>query len=143
MMATDVYVETSISAPQEKKRKWGYVLEAPGGRTVYQLGEMTGTMHGITLQVLIKALRRYQKPSRITIHAADEWVLQMLLRQLSAWEQNGFTNAKGEPIKYRSGWEQLANLIKIHTITIAPGRHAYSAWLQSEMEKMERGKQDV
>ena len=76
----------------------------------------------------------------ITIHAADEWVLQMLLRQLSAWEQNGFTNAKGESIKYRSGWEQLANLIKIHTITIAPGRHAYSAWLQSEMEKMERGK---
>ncbi len=47
MMATDVYVETSINAPQEKKRKWGYVLEAPGGRTVYQLGEMTGTMHGI------------------------------------------------------------------------------------------------
>ena len=70
----------------------------------------------------------------------DEWVLQTLLRQLSAWEQNGFTNAKGESIKYRSGWEQLANLIKIHTITIAPGRHAYSAWLQSEMEKMERGK---
>lgn len=31
MMATDVYVETSISAPQEKKRKWGYVLEAPEG----------------------------------------------------------------------------------------------------------------
>ena len=116
------------------------MLEAPGGRTVYQLGEMTGTMHGITLQVLIKALRRYQKPSRITIHAADEWVLQMLLRQLSAWEQNGFTNAKGEPIKYRSSWEQLANLIKIHTITIEPGQHTYSAWLQSEMEKMERGK---
>ena len=67
MMATDVYVETSINAPQEKKRKWGYVLEAPGGRTVYQLGETTGTMHGITLQVLIKALRRYQKPSRITM----------------------------------------------------------------------------
>ena len=34
MMATDVYVETSINAPQEKKRKWGDVLEAPGGRTV-------------------------------------------------------------------------------------------------------------
>lgn len=143
MMATDVYVETSINAPQEKRRNWGYVLEAPGGRTVYQLGETTGTMHGITLQVLIKALRRYQKPSRITIHAADEWVLQMLLRQLSAWKQNGFTNAKGEPIKYREDWEQLANLIKIHTITIVPGRHTYSAWLQSEMEKMERGKQDV
>ena len=51
-------------------------------------------MHGITLQVLIKALRRYQKPSRITIHAADEWVMQMLLHQLPAWELNGFTNAK-------------------------------------------------
>ena len=77
MMATDVYVETSISAPQEKKRKWGYVLEAPGGRTVYQLGEMTGTMHGITLQVLIKALRRYQKPSRITIHQCKRGVDQI------------------------------------------------------------------
>ena len=97
-------------------------------------------MHGITLQVLIKALRRYQKPSRITIHAADEWVLQMLLRQLSAWEQNGFTNAKGESIKYRSGWEAAGKFNQIHTITNRSGTHAYSAWLQSEMEKMERGK---
>ncbi len=143
MMATDVYVETSISAPQEKKRKWGYVLEAPGGRTVYQLGEMTGTMHGITLQVLIKALRRYQKPSRITIHAADEWVLHMIEHQLGIWEQNGFRNTKGDRIKNGDDWEQLAKQIKIHTITIEPGRHTYSAWLQSEMKKAERGKKDV
>lgn len=139
-METGIYIELSENDPREKKRSWGYVLEAPGGWTKHETGECTGTMHGVTLQILIKALGRYHKPSQITIHAADEWILNMLQNQLPAWEQNGFSNAKGEPIKYREDWEQLANLIKIHTITIAPGRHTYSAWLQSEMEKMERGK---
>ena len=63
-------------------------------------------MHGATLQTLIKALGRYHKPSQITIHAADEWVLNMLENQLPAWEQNGFRNARGEPIKYQQEWEQ-------------------------------------
>lgn len=139
-METGIYIELSENDPREKNRRWGYVLEAPGGWTKHETGECTGTMHGVTLQILIKALSRYHKPSQITIHAADEWILNMLQNQLPAWEQNGFSNAKGEPIKYREDWEQLANLIKIHTITIAPGRHTYSAWLQSEMEKMERGK---
>lgn len=139
-METGIYIELSENDPREKKRSWGYVLEAPGGWTKHETGECTGTMHGVTLQILIKALGRYHKPSQITIHAADEWILNMLQNQLPAWEQNGFSNAKGEPIKYREDWEQLANLIKIHIITIAPGRHTYSAWLQSEMEKMERGK---
>lgn len=142
MMATDIYIEVA-SGMRESVRRWGYALKAPGVDPKYKTGESNGTLHEVTLRVLIGALSRYQRPSRITIHAADAWVLNMMMHQLPAWEQNGFTNAKGEPIKYREDWEQLAKLVKIHTITIAPGRHAYSAWLQSEMEKMERGKQDV
>ena len=138
MMATDIYIEVA-SGMRESVRRWGYALKAPGADPKYKTGESKGTLHEVTLLVLIGALSRYRRPSRITIHAADTWVLNMMLHQLPAWEQNGFSNAKGEPIKYREDWEQLANLIKIHTITIAPGRHTYSAWLQSEMEKMERG----
>lgn len=121
MMETGIYIELSTNVLQEKERRWGYVLEAPGGRTVCKSGTCKNTMHGATLEVLNNALGRYRKASRITIHAADEWVLHMIEHQLTTWEQ-------------------LAKLVKIHTITIAPGRHAYSAWLQSEMEKMERGK---
>lgn len=134
-METGIYIELSANDPRERSRSWGYVLEAPGGKTKHDTGECTGTMHGATLQILIKALDRYHKPSQITIHAADEWVLNMLENQLSAWEQNGFRNARGEPIKYQQEWEQLAEKVKDHKITIAPGRHEYSAWLQDEMKR--------
>ena len=140
MMETGIYIELSTNVLQEKERRWGYVLEAPGGRTVCKSGTCKNTMHGATLEVLNNALGRYRKASRITIHAADEWVLHMIEHQLTTWEQNGFRNTKGEKIRNGEDWEQLAKLVKIHTITIAPGRHAYSAWLQSEMEKMGRGK---
>ena len=98
-METGIYIELSANDPRERSRSWGYVLEAPGGKTKHDTGECTSTMHGATLQILIKALDRYHKPSQITIHAADEWVLNMLENQLPAWEQNGFRNARGEPIK--------------------------------------------
>ena len=94
-METGIYIELSANDPRERSRSWGYVLEAPGGKTKHDTGECTSTMHGATLQTLIKALGRYHKPSQITIHAADEWVLNMLENQLSAWEQNGFRNARG------------------------------------------------
>lgn len=134
-METGIYIELSENDPREKNRSWGYVLEAPGGWTKHETGECTGTMHGVTLQILIKALGRYHKPSQITIHAADEWVLNMLENQLPAWEQNGFRNTRGEPIKYQQEWEQLAEKVKDHKITIAPGRHEYSVWLQDEMKR--------
>lgn len=74
-METGIYIELSANDPRERSRSWGYVLEAPGGKTKHDTGECTSTMHGATLQTLIKALGRYHKPSQITIHAADEWVL--------------------------------------------------------------------
>ena len=86
-METGIYIELSANDPRERSRSWGYVLEAPGGKTKHDTGECTSTMHGATLQTLIKALGRYHKPSQITIHAADEWVLNMLENQLPAWEQ--------------------------------------------------------
>lgn len=139
-METGIYIELSENDPREKNRSWGYVLEAPGGWTKHETGECIGTMHGVTLQILIKALSRYHKPSQITIHAADEWILNMLQNQLPAWEQNGFRNAHGEAIKYQQEWEELAEKVKNHKITIEPGRHGYSVWLQDEMK---RGRRDV
>ena len=64
-----------------------------------------------------------------------------MMHQLPAWEQNGFSNAKGEPIKYREDWEQLANLIKIHIITIAAGA-AHVQCLAAERDG-ENGKREI
>lgn len=108
-METGIYIELSANDPRERSRSWGYVLEAPGGKTKHETGECTSTMHGATLQTLIKALSRYHKPSQITIHAADEWILNMLENQLPAWEQNGFRNARGNRSSIRrsgSSWQK-------------------------------------
>lgn len=60
-METGIYIELSANDPRERSRSWGYVLEAPGGKTKHDTGECTSTMHGATLQTLIKALGRYHQ----------------------------------------------------------------------------------
>ena len=79
MMATDIYIEVA-SGMRKSVRRWGYALKAPGADPKYKTGESKGTLHEVTLRVLIGALSRYRRPSRITIHAADAWVLNIRMQ---------------------------------------------------------------
>ena len=44
--------------------------------------------------------------------------------------KNGFVLKRFDAV-----YESLAEKVKDHKITIAPGRHEYSAWLQDEMKR--------
>ena len=75
----------------------------------------------------------YRNPVRVIFGAGKLEELASLM------EENGLDQAilVADPFSAKTG---LAEKVKDHKITIAPGRHEYSAWLQDEMK---RGRRDV
>ena len=137
-MQADIYVTLDSRSPQKTEKRYGYVLEcqvngAPVTREGF--GSVKGTYHKATLRALCEAFRRFRQPCEITVHAEDEFVLSMMIQNLSAWAGNGFKNSSSQPIKNSTEWSVLWALLQGHQILIDPGSHTYSEWLSQEIKK--------
>lgn len=138
MRMTRIYIAIDSRSPRITKKNYGYVLECEvsgEARTREGFGTVTGTYHQATLTALIKALERFTQKCELHIHTEDMFVLNMMLKNLDAWEANGFTTSKGSPVANREEWMEVRNLSKEHLIVPEPGKHQYTGWLQGEIQK--------
>lgn len=139
MKRVDIYVETDNTAPRSLERWTGYVLECMKSSgdlyTETDFNRKIGTYHETILRTLIEALSRMKKNSEIHIHTKDNWVLEMIDRNLKNWAAGGFVNNKGKPLTNQEEWRKLYDLTINHMIVKEPGQHTYYAWMQREMDR--------
>ena len=79
MYSVHIYIEQNTGTPRRQRRRYGYVITLDGrdySRTGF--GETDGTYHHATLTALTEALERFHANCRITVHANDPWVLDMI-----------------------------------------------------------------
>lgn len=110
MRMTRIYIAIDSRSPRITKKNYGYVLECEvsgEARTREGFGTVTGTYHQATLTALIKALERFTQKCELHIHTEDMFVLNMMLKNLDAWEANGFTTSKGSPVANREEWMEV------------------------------------
>ena len=134
MLDIDIYVECSSSAPKQMQRRYGYVIQY-GEKVVTGFGDIEGTGNQAYLQVLIDALKRFNKPARLQLWIPNHYVAGMLVNTIDAWHDNNWKNAKGEDVDQR--WAELYGLLEMHEFAIVPGGHEYATWLKSEMKRGE------
>ena len=65
----------------------------------------------------------------------DEFVLNMLERNLAIWAGNEFLTSKKKPVANQEEWMRIWSLSNKHLILTSPGKHEYTGWLQGEIEK--------
>lgn len=71
------------------------------------------------LQAVIDALKALKRPCMLDICTGSEGgYLSGAIRNgwLTEWQRNGWKTAKGEPVKNREQWEELAALMANHSI---------------------------
>lgn len=141
MQEVHIYIGVdSISAKPSAKR-FGYVLECRvAGQTVTRegFGQTAGTYHQATLMAMAEAMERLNQSCEVYLHTEDEFVLNMLERNLDRWAGSGFTTSKGKPVANQEEWMKLWGLSQKQLILTAPGKHAYSGWLQGEIQNRNR-----
>ena len=139
MYRVDIFADTSSHSLRDAHRAYGCILacKSTGGTpvTLEIFGGCQGTYHHCFLAAIIAALRRMNQPSRIYIHGPNDYVLNMIERNLDTWAGNGFRDFKGKPIKDNDAWKQAWELLRPHKYCIQHGRHEYSDWLTAELKK--------
>ena len=138
MYSVHIYIEQNTGTPRRQRRRYGYVITLDGrdySRTGF--GETDGTYHHATLTALTEALERFHANCRITVHANDPWVLDMIGKRLSQWHENGYRTKAGAAVIDADLWEKLYRQTQYQKIEACCGKHSYSTWIVSEMKGME------
>ena len=139
MQQVKIYIETDSSSPKATEKHYGYVLEVMvSGQAVTRegFGKITGTYHQTVQTALAKALDRFNHSCEICTE--DDFVLNMLERNLAIWAGNEFLTSKRKPVANQQEWMEIWRLSNRHLILTEPGKHEYTGWLQGEIEKRKR-----
>lgn len=97
MQQVKIYIETDSSSPKATEKHYGYVLEVMvSGQAVTRegFGKIAGTYHQTILTALAKALDRFNQSCEVCICTEDDFVLNMLERNLAIWAGNEFLTSK-------------------------------------------------
>lgn len=136
MRQAHIFLATDSGAAICKLRKAMYLITADGADSRRSgVSRTTATRNGALLEALAEALKYFKPGASVTIHAERNWVGNMTMRCLPSWAKAGFRYADGTEIKFRALWEQVWAKTKDMRITAEDGRHEYTDWMMSEMEK--------
>ena len=91
------------------------------------------------LMALINAYCILKKPCETSVITQCGTILNTMQNGwLTAWEKNGWKNAKGNDVKNQDLWKMLMEKQSNHTYTIMGGFHDYQKVMQAELEKAEK-----
>ena len=144
MQKVDVYLETDSTYQGKTYRKCGYVLStilrSGNERTREYFGNYTGTYHQTVLRIIEEALSRIKFPVEICVHTQDIYVVSHLSK-LEKMAEEGWCDAKGNPIKNAQEWQQVYQKVhkfsEPHKVSAISGKHNSSMWLPEMMKKDE------
>lgn len=138
MFETHIYIETDSISAKATEKQYGYVLEVMvngESKTREGFGQITGTYHQTVLTALVEALDRFNQSCEIHIHTEDEFILNMMERNLPGWAGNDFRTSKGKPVANQEEWRRVWELSRKHLVFGESGRHSFTGWLQTQITR--------
>lgn len=142
-MHVKIYLESTIKSPRESTGVIGYVVEVPtskGPATFSNFHHIIATKNQAQVMALNMALARMKKmPFALSIYADFDYLAAGFSQGwLDQWRDNRWKNAKGEPVKNASLWQETLILLNGNEVMVHTGeQHEYKSWLRSEMKRLE------
>ena len=143
MQEVKIFMQTGIKSIRPADGAAGYLLEAQtekGPATLSKIYTIRNTTaHAAELSVLIEAVKRLREPCSLTIFTDSTYIAAAVENGwLEEWAANDWKTSKGKNVANRELWEELRELLKIHTVTFTQAEGEYSSWLKCEVERKER-----
>lgn len=137
MRKVTLYIECSSTYIGKKLRLSGYVLEYITKDlpvTGQSFREGSGTYNQEYLLSIADALGHMKEPCELLICGSNRFVLNMIRDRLRIWAENDFIS-NGKPVVNKDEWQDVWEKIKEHKVSVQIGKHSYSSWLLTEMER--------
>lgn len=143
MKQVNIYTASTIRGPRRRSGRTGYILEyIPEHGDKAQIGKIEPvedmTEQQAALTVINHALIRITGDCQIRIFTECEAILTSYKSYLPGWIKNDWKNAKGQPVKNASEWQEMLNLLNGKPFDIEKGAHEYRKWLLAEIGRNDR-----
>lgn len=132
MEEVKVFVETSWKGPARQDGVAAWLVECMRhGAPVTRQGFVhleSGTEAQATLMALANAFCMLKKPCRVQARVGCRHVLAALCGGWHLqWQENGWVNAKGEPVGNAGLWKVFLEKAAPHEYAAGSGRHEYTS----------------
>lgn len=96
---------------------FGIVLIYNGVKKEVKKAFKDTTNNIMELSAVIEALKMLKEPCSVKIYSDSAYVVNAINQNwLTSWQKKGWKTANKSPVKNRELWEQLVELLKIHTV---------------------------
>lgn len=145
-----VYIVTDARPPSKRQAAGAWLIEyrfttcnkkpeiREGG-----LYRWKTTENAIVLELIRDALSRLTKPCSVWVNTQCELVLNAAKRcWIRQWEEDGWKNAKGKPVKNAELWQQAAKEMAKHCVSF-DNRMPHAEYLEIMQEEMDKALDDA
>lgn len=138
----NLYIETTAHGPRQQGGRWMYLLEFVTRRgdpvTLWNIGGWEPEKENVlVLRALSAALDRLRMPCVIDAYTDSGQIRSTIGNGwLEEWQARGWKTAKGQEIRHRGLWEELAPKIAPHLVFMRADGHPYRLWMQDKLQKM-------
>ncbi len=141
----NIYIETSYRGPAKRKgvAMWLVEYKKKDGTPVTRDGMIyldESTENQASLMAVAAAVNILNKKCLIRVNTRCEHILNTIQNYWHIkWQQNGWCNAKGNPIKNAEQWKEMLVALEKHSYTFVTGHHEYREWMLRSIRKAEDG----
>jgi len=98
---------------------WGAVLLYNNTEKRISGSENSTTNNQMELMAVLKSLQLLKEPCDIEIFSDSKYVCDGITSWLSNWKKNNWIGSNKQPIKNKNLWQELDNIMQIHTIKMS------------------------
>ena len=145
-MTVSIYIYTDIKGPRRKDGTAMYVLEAVHeDKTVTRTGMIhleNATATEAELRALRTASERFTKSCSVQIFTKCGGIFAAYKNGwLNRWRENGWKNAKGEPVAHTEDWQAIDRILGDRVEVHLDEEHTYRSWMEAEVRRWNTSKQ--
>lgn len=95
---------------------WGALLRYGDNERTLCGGEHETTNNRMELMAVIQGLSALQRACEVTVTSDSTYVLKGIQEWMPSWKKRGWKTASKKPVKNVDLWQQLDQLVELHTI---------------------------
>ena len=137
-----LYIYSGIRSPRQTYGKIGIVYEINDGEgkpVILQRFDLNRNQaEMLALYIGLQMTDQAGGTGKTEIFTDSDYVFGTLTRFLPKWEQEGWKNSKGEPVKNGQAWARISQLLKGRDYEVRlKEKHTYETWLIDNTKREE------
>ncbi|HOV88144.1 MAG TPA: ribonuclease HI [Syntrophobacteraceae bacterium] len=116
MKTVDIFIDGACSG-NPGPGGWGAILCYGGHSREISGSESRTTNNRMEMRAAIASLLMIKETCIVHVHTDSKYLQEGMTQYIHKWQENGWRNSNGQPVKNQDLWEALLEACRIHQVT--------------------------